>query len=98
MFKYLINEVNSYKKQDIAAFGQKYLVKGLSEIVKNCSNDTGITTVALSGGVFVNEYITKTLIQELEKDNLYIILNTKVPPGDGGSALGQIVSALHHVM
>ncbi len=98
MIKYLINNLNRFKNADIAAFSQKYIVKGLTEIVKLQSDSTGISKVALSGGVFVNEYITKTMIDELERQKLTVYRNTIVPPGDGGSALGQVVTALHHVI
>ena len=96
--EYLFINDNKHNKKDIAAFGQKYIVNGLTDIVKKCSEDTGITKIVLSGGVFVNDYITKTMTQELEKVNLTVLLNTMVPPGDGGSALGQVVTALHHVI
>ena len=62
------------------------------------SDDTGITKFALSGGVFVNEFITKCISNILEDQRYTVFRNEKVPPGDGGSALGQAVTALHHVI
>ena len=65
----------------------------------NCLGDsTGIKKVALSGGVFVNIYITSTIIDSLENNGFEVYRNTLVPPGDGGTALGQVVNALHHVI
>jgi len=90
--------LNKHKKQDIAVFGQKYLSDGVSEMAIRASGDTGISIVGLSGGVFVNEYITKTVLNNLREAGLTVLLNTKVPPGDGGTALGQACTALESVM
>jgi len=94
----LINMKKSHKIEDIAAFGHKYLSYGLTDIVKYLKASTGISKVALSGGVFVNEYITSTIIDLLENDGFEVYRNTLVPPGDGGTALGQVVTALHNVI
>ncbi|MDX1700768.1 MAG: carbamoyltransferase HypF, partial [Melioribacteraceae bacterium] len=98
LIKYLINNLNNYKYQDIAAFSQEYLVNGLIDIVKQASSDSGIRKIALSGGVFVNDYITKNMLKELKSEGFTVYRNTKVPPGDGGTALGQIVTSLQHVI
>jgi hydrogenase maturation protein HypF len=94
----LLNNKNKHKTEDIAAYGQKYLAYGLTDIVKHLRDSTGINKVALSGGVFVNDYITSTIMNRLETDGFEVYRNTKVPPGDGGTALGQVVNALHHVI
>jgi hydrogenase maturation protein HypF len=106
--KYVLNTSNTLyymskilkerKKQDIAAFGQKYLSDGVSDMAIKSSEDTGISVVGLSGGVFVNEYITETVTNNLREAGLTVLFNTKVPPGDGGTALGQVCSALDSVM
>ncbi|MCK5139172.1 MAG: carbamoyltransferase HypF, partial [Thermodesulfovibrionia bacterium] len=94
----LLKNKNKHKKEDIAAYGQKYLAYGLTDMVKYLRDSTGINKVALSGGVFVNDYITSTIMNRLETDGFEVYRNTKVPPGDGGTALGQVVNALHHVI
>ena len=98
MLKYLINYQNRHKKQDMASFSQYYLAKGMTDMAILISDDTGITKFALSGGVFVNEFITKCISNILEDQRYTVFRNEKVPPGDGGSALGQAVTALHHVI
>ncbi len=98
ILKTLLFNKNKHKKTDIAAFGQYYLAKGVADIAVKASEDTGIERIALSGGVFVNEYITKTISKELQSTGLKVLYNTKVPPGDGGTALGQACVALKHVM
>jgi hydrogenase maturation protein HypF len=98
MLKYLILNKNKHKKADIAAFSQKYLANGLTEIALMISEDTGINKFALSGGVFVNEFITSHITKRLENAGHTVLRNVNVPPGDGGSALGQVISSLHHVI
>ena len=98
MLKYLIIDSNRHKKQDIAAFSQKYLSDGLVEIAVSIANDTGINKFALSGGVFVNQFITSYISNKIKDQGYLLLRNVKVPPGDGGSALGQAVTALHHVI
>ena len=98
MLKYLIENIKNHKKEDIALFSQKYLSLGMCEIAEKIAEDTGINKIALSGGVFVNEFITAYITKTLEKEGYSVFRNQYVPPGDGGSALGQVVMALHHVM
>ncbi|MCW4048588.1 MAG: carbamoyltransferase HypF [Candidatus Bathyarchaeota archaeon] len=98
MLYYLLNRKIEAKYQNIAAFGQYYLSKGLSEIAIKASDDTGITKIGLSGGVFVNEYIAKTITSNLEDVGLTVLHNKKVPPGDGGIALGQACIAIESVI
>ena len=98
LLEYLILNKNKHKKEDIALICQKYLSDGLIQITKNVAQDTGIGKIALSGGVFVNEFIISYITRTLEKEGYTVLCNEKVPPGDGGIALGQAVSALHHVM
>ena len=97
LYKLLENR-NKHKIEDIAAYSQKYLAYGLTDIVKSIRDSIDITKVALSGGVFVNDYITSTISKQLENDGFKVLRNTKVPPGDGGVSLGQLVNALHHVI
>ena len=55
--------------------------------------DQRIDKIVLSGGVFNNNLILTGMIKELEKNNLTVFTHTKVPTGDGGISLGQVVSA-----
>jgi hydrogenase maturation protein HypF len=94
LLKYLILNQNSLKKQDIAAFAQKYLVNGFSEIASDIANKEGIKIIVLSGGVTVNRYISNMIIKTLRNKKFKIFTNQKIPVGDGGAALGQSCIAL----
>jgi hydrogenase maturation protein HypF len=98
MLKYLINIQYKFKKGDIAAFGQKYLSDGIVEIALKAAEDTGIDKIALSGGVFVNKNITLNILDQIEKHGYLALRNFKVPPGDGGTALGQAVIGINNVI
>lgn len=52
---------------------------------------SGITTVALSGGVFQNRYLLASLVELLERGGFRVLLNREVPTNDGGVSLGQAV-------
>ncbi|MFD5634897.1 carbamoyltransferase HypF [Streptomyces sp. NPDC127077] len=54
---------------------------------------TGIDTVALSGGVFCNALLTEACGAVLERDGFTVLRHHRVPPNDGGLALGQLVVA-----
>jgi len=94
----LTDILEGHESVDIAAFGQKYLSLGVSEIAELVSEIEGIKIVALSGGVFSNEYIMKFITKYLSEKGLSVITNELVPLGDGGSALGQSVIALANVI
>jgi hydrogenase maturation protein HypF len=54
---------------------------------------TGLQSVALSGGVFQNRLLLETLITRLEETNFQVYINRRVPPNDGGLSLGQLAIA-----
>jgi hydrogenase maturation protein HypF len=49
--------------------------------------------VALSGGTFQNLLLTRRLVALLEERGFEVLLHRKVPPNDGGIALGQAAVA-----
>ena len=49
----------------------------------------GLSTVALSGGVFQNRILLSRLLPMLEQAGFETLVNHLVPPGDGGISLGQ---------
>ena len=60
-------------------------------------NITGLETVALSGGVFQNRLLTEKVVQSLKDDSFTVLTHSRVPPNDGGLALGQAVIAAHQI-
>ena len=50
---------------------------------------TGLSVVALSGGVFQNRRLVELLVPDLERAGFEVLRHRQVPPNDGGIALGQ---------
>lgn len=55
----------------------------------------GITTVALSGGVFANRYLMERVLADLSAKGFTVAINKDLPCNDGGISLGQAVVALN---
>ncbi len=66
----------------------------LSDAVRRASERTGISTVALSGGCFVNERLRGRLSRRLAENSLRVLTNRIVSCGDAGLSLGQAHVAL----
>jgi hydrogenase maturation protein HypF len=52
-----------------------------------------VNVVALSGGVWQNSLLLKKTIPLLQKHSFEVLLHQRVPPNDGGIALGQALIA-----
>ena len=60
---------------------------------KKIRDETKISVVALSGGVFANKFLTERVVPILDKEGFEVLLNQCVPAGDGGISLGQAAVA-----
>ena len=68
----------------------------VAAIVRACEStraERGLSRVALSGGVFQNEWILSRTLAGLRAVGFTVYSNTLVPPNDGGLALGQVAVA-----
>jgi hydrogenase maturation protein HypF len=65
----------------------------VAELCAAMARETGLTQVALSGGVFQNAYLVELLTDILPRRGLTPLLHRQAPPNDGGLALGQAVIA-----
>jgi len=54
---------------------------------------SGVETVALSGGCFQNRLLSESSKRLLEQDEFQVLVHGRVPPNDGGVALGQAAVA-----
>ena len=50
--------------------------------------------IILSGGCFQNKYLLEKTIRRLQQENLQPYWHQRIPPNDGGIALGQIIATL----
>jgi hydrogenase maturation protein HypF len=65
----------------------------LAEAIVQVARLTGEEREALSGGCFQNRYLTERSVQRLREEGFRPYWHQRVPPNDGGIALGQIVGA-----
>ena len=55
--------------------------------------ETGLGTVALSGGVFQNMLLLERTVADLEAGGFRVLTHSRVPPNDAGISLGQAAVA-----
>jgi hydrogenase maturation protein HypF len=65
----------------------------LAQIVVDIARRLGVLRVVLSGGCFQNRYLTERTVEGLREARFTTYWHQRVPPNDGGIALGQIVAA-----
>jgi hydrogenase maturation protein HypF len=70
----------------------------LEGMAKQARESTKLTTVALSGGVFCNRFLTARLIQMLNKDGFTVLYNSDFPANDGCISVGQAAIAVHKIL
>jgi hydrogenase maturation protein HypF len=66
----------------------------LAEGVVAVAKRAGQERVALSGGCFQNRYLTERAVRRLQKEGFRPYWHQRVPPNDGGIALGQVIAAM----
>lgn len=81
-----------YPVEDLAKSFLYWLGFGIGELVQRAIKGLRVDYVVLSGGAAVNEFIYRGLVSALG-DELKPLLPHRVPPNDGGLALGQVVAA-----
>ena len=69
------------------------LLHMLREICLRIREKRGLNTVALSGGVFQNNFLLERLTAMLQDKDFIVYTHSKVPANDGGISLGQAVIA-----
>ena len=69
----------------------------LAEAVIAVARSSGLTRVVLSGGCFQNRYLTERTVSRLRAEKFQPYWHQRVPPNDGGIALGQIFAARNHL-
>lgn len=65
----------------------------LAEMIARVAGGYAGLPVALSGGCFQNRLLTELTVARLEADGVKVYWHQRVPPNDGGIALGQVVAA-----
>jgi len=96
MIQQLIADIQKERGRGvISAKFHNTIAAALLEMAKEAREKTELNTVALSGGVFCNRYLTNRLVKLLKKNFFSVLFNRDVPSNDGGISLGQAAIAAH---
>jgi hydrogenase maturation protein HypF len=69
------------------------LVELIANVCQQLRQSSGVETVTLSGGVFLNALLTQEACERLRRDGFRVCRHRLVPPNDGGLSLGQLAIA-----
>jgi hydrogenase maturation protein HypF len=66
----------------------------LTEIIVDVARRVGVERIVLTGGCFQNRYLTERTVNRLDAVGFKPYWHQRVPPNDGGIALGQVYAAV----
>jgi hydrogenase maturation protein HypF len=69
----------------------------LAEMIAATAARCGAERVALTGGCFQNRYLTERAVDRLRGAGIDAYWHERVPPNDGGIAVGQVLAAARHL-
>ncbi|MDJ0882234.1 MAG: carbamoyltransferase HypF [Gammaproteobacteria bacterium] len=94
MWQAILEELkNRLSKQHIATRFHLTIAHMIRVMINQLHQQTGISSVALSGGVFQNPTLLSLTRQLLLQDQFQVLCHAQVPANDGGLALGQAAIA-----
>lgn len=89
----LEGRANGATAEHLAARFQETVAAVTRRLCGDVRTATGLRTVALSGGVFQNQWLATTLVRRLTRDGFEVHTNQLVPANDGGISYGQAAVA-----
>lgn len=86
----LAADISAEEKQMAAALGfHQAVIELVVATAQQAYVENDIKQIALAGGCFANRILLEGCVAALEKLDFKVYYNHRVPPGDGGIALGQ---------
>lgn len=93
MIRAIVNDMlQGQSAATISARFHNTIASATSELVRSFGCRTGSIPIVLTGGCFQNALLTERIVANLGSD-APVYLHRRVPPGDGGLALGQAIVA-----
>ncbi len=81
----------------IAARFHNSIAMMVHEVCRRIREKHGARRVALSGGVWQNVTLLGRVVETLRHDDFEVFIHRRIPPNDGGLAVGQAVIAIHRL-
>ena len=81
----------------LALVFHRALATMITEEVVRYSQETGIKTAALSGGVFQNTLLLELVEALLSRNDIRVLRHSLIPPNDGGICVGQALAGLAYI-
>ncbi len=98
LFRHLLElRLRGVPIQKLAYLFHERLAEQIRQCCRILRDREGLSTVALSGGVFQNLLLTRLAREKLEVDGFHLLLHSLIPPNDGGICLGQALAAMYHI-
>jgi hydrogenase maturation protein HypF len=92
VFKMIMEDLSKGKGPGyISARFHNTVISAIFEVAGRISEERGLKKIILSGGMFQNKVILEKLAGRFGRSGLEVFIHEKVPPNDGGIALGQLV-------
>ena len=80
-------------RAQLAFAAQWHIGEALAEIACDIADAEEILHIGFSGGVALNNIITKSIDRKIRERRLVPVFHSLIPPGDGGISVGQVASA-----
>ncbi|MBA7558902.1 Carbamoyltransferase HypF [subsurface metagenome] len=81
--------ISGEDRRELALSFHLTLLKSFLDIGDRLRDETGIDTVVLAGGCWQNRILYSRFPAMLKENGFTVLLNSQIPPNDGGLALGQ---------
>jgi hydrogenase maturation protein HypF len=88
-----VDVVDGVEPGVIAARFHHGVADAVAQVCHRLCGESGLATVALSGGVFQNVLLLTGVVERLESAGLRVLTHRQVPANDGGISLGQAAVA-----
>ncbi|KTB47587.1 carbamoyltransferase HypF [Dehalogenimonas alkenigignens] len=98
LFEGLLDDIHGgVRVPEMAARFHNAVVDIIVKVCEIIRGDTGLGSVALSGGCFMNRRLLRRSIERLGQAGFRVYAHREVPTNDGGISLGQVAVAAHYV-
>jgi len=95
LFETILSNID-HEPKNLAYSVHYRLGESLAEIAYTAKTTHEVGVVYMSGGAAVNDIIVKAVRETLTTRGIEVKLPRRIPPNDGGIALGQVVIASLH--